>query len=99
MKTEFSESLGTEIRKFMVLPISPQVLHRIELRGIGRQVLKFNSAVLLSHKVFNQPAAMRPKPIPDHQHVIGHVTHQMREKLNYLGASNTARIQPKVKIP
>ena len=92
VETEFSKSLGTKIGKLMLLPVPPQILHRIELWGIGRQVLKLNPAGLLSHKVFDQPAAMRPKPIPDHQQVLGDVAHQMGEKLNDLWTSDTARV-------
>ncbi len=37
MFTELPEILGTEVRQFMMLPMSPDVLDRIELRGVAGQ--------------------------------------------------------------
>lgn len=99
MMTKLRKRLRTEIRKLMLFPVSPQVFHRIERRRIGGQILKVDPAVLLDDKVLDEPAAVRSQSVPNRQHVRGNVTHQMRETLNDLRASDAARIQPKVKIP
>src|SRR6266542_3062197 len=83
----------------MVLPISPDVLHGVKLRSIGRQVLNADGAGLLGHKVFNQPATVRFGAVPNHQKLLFDVTLKMGEKLNNLGASDTARMELKVEVP
>src|SRR5215210_2677271 len=99
MVAQFGESLRTKIGKLMVLPISPDVLHRVKLRSIGRQVLKTEGAVLLGHKVFDQPAMVGSGAVPDHQQLSFDVALKMREKLNNSGAPNTARMKLKVEVP
>jgi hypothetical protein len=95
MIAERHKRLRTEVGKLMLLSVPPQVFHWIELGCISRQILKLNLAVLAKHKVFDQSAAMAFEPIPDYQHVLGDVTHQMREKLNDLRVTDTARVKPK----
>src|SRR5690242_8834334 len=99
MVTQFAESLRTEISKLMVLPVAPDVFHGIKLRSIGRQVLNRDGAGLLGHEVLDQPATVRFGAIPNHQKLLFDVTLKMREKLNNLGAFNTARMELKVEIP
>ena len=99
MVAQFGERLRTKIGQLMVLPIPPDVFHRVKLRSIGRQVLKTEGAVLLGHKVFHQPAMVGSGAIPDHQQLSFDVALKMREKLNDLGASNTARMKLKVEVP
>lgn len=99
MVTELVKGLWAEVGQFMVLPVPPQILHRIELRGIGRQMLKHDSAILPSHKVLNQPTTMTAKPIPDHQHFPWDMAYQVAEELNHLGTSDRSGIQTKVKTP
>jgi hypothetical protein len=99
MVAQFGKRFRTKIGQLMVLPIPPDVFHWVKLRSIGRQVLKTEGAVLLGHKVFDQPAMVGSGAIPDHQQLSFDVAHQMREKLNDLGASNTARMKLKVEVP
>jgi hypothetical protein len=99
MVTQLGKSLGTEVGKLVVLPVPPQILHRIELRGIRRQVLNNDCSFLLGHKLLNHAATVRFGPIPNHQQPLFDVTLKMAEKTNQLGTSNAARMQLKVKIP
>jgi hypothetical protein len=99
MIAEFSRGLGTTIGKLVLLPISQQIFHRLEFRRIGRQPLELNPTVLLGYKTFNQPTSMRWRPVPDHQHILGAVAHQMREKLTDLRPTDATRVQLKIKIP
>ena len=99
MVAQFSESLRTKVGELMVLPVSPDVLHGVKLRSIGRQVLKTDGAGLFGHKVFNQATTVGFGAIPNHHQLSFNVTLKMGEKLNDLGASNTARMQLKVKVP
>src|SRR5262249_26755462 len=99
MIAQFAESLRTKVAKLMVLPVAPDVLHRIKLRSIGGQVLNADGAILLGHKVLDQPATMRFGAVPNHQKLLFNVTLKMGEKLNNLRAFNTARIKLEIEIP
>ena len=82
----------------MMLPISPQVLHRIKLWRIGWKKLKLQPIVLPKDKVLDQPAAMTSKPIPDHQDLAPNMAQQVPQKLDHLGTSNRPWKQTEVKI-
>lgn len=87
MQTEIRKGFGTEIGKFMLLPVAPKVLHRIEFRSIGRQGLKIDPAILLPHKVLHQPAPMNGSTVPDDKNFAVDVAHQMGKEFNHLGTS------------
>src|SRR5215472_728597 len=44
MVTEASEIAWAEVRQLVMFPVAPYVLHRIEFRRVGRQVLKRDAA-------------------------------------------------------
>ena len=62
---ELAEVMGTEVRQLVMFPITPDVLHRIEFRSLGRQVVQ--AAPLPGDKLPDQVAAMRLGAIPDYQ--------------------------------
>ena len=99
MNAKIGKCFGAGVGKLMVLPVSPQILNRIQLRSVGRQGLKRNPAILLGHKVSNQPTSVNGSPVPDDHEITVDVAHQMGEEVNDLGTSDTAGIQPKVKSP
>src|ERR1700736_5998805 len=48
---QLPESCGAEVGQLVPLPVRPQILHRVEFRGIGSQELQLESATLLAHEV------------------------------------------------
>jgi hypothetical protein len=99
MNAELRKGFGTEVRKFMVLPVSPQVFNRIQLRSICGQELERDSAVLVSHKVPHQAASVNRSSVPDQKQIAVDVAHQMRKKVNHLTTADTAGIEPKIELP
>jgi hypothetical protein len=53
--TELAEVVRAEVRQFMMFPITPDVLDRIEFRRVGGQVLKSDSAALASDQLPRPP--------------------------------------------
>ena len=98
MIAQLAERFGTEVGQFMVLPVTPQILHRIKLWGISRQKLQDQPTLLLIDHRSDHPAVMSPKPIPDHQHLSGQMAQQVTEEIDYLRASDRTRIKPEVKL-
>jgi hypothetical protein len=51
--TEFEESFWAEVGYLVLFPVTPQILHRIKLGGVGQKKLKFQATPLLKDKVLN----------------------------------------------
>src|SRR5262249_47421673 len=99
MVAQFAESLRTKVAKLMVLPVAPDVLHRIKLRSIGGQVLNADGAIFLGQKVLAKPATVGFGAVQNHKKLLFDVTFKMGEKLNNLRVFNTARMELKIEIP
>ena len=53
----------------MVLAVSPDVLHRIQFRRVGRQVLDFQTAFLVTDELLRDFTAVSREPVPNQQNV------------------------------
>ena len=67
MVTEASEIAWAEVRQLVMFPVAPYVLHRIEFRRVGRQVLKRDAAAAGGDELPHHPTAMNLRAIPHHQ--------------------------------
>lgn len=45
MVAEFPEGFGAQVGQFMLLPVSPQVLHGVEFGRVGGQALQLQPTV------------------------------------------------------
>src|SRR6516162_10348459 len=99
MVAQFREAHRAKVREFMLLPVRPQIFHRVQFRSVGGQELQPDAPTLLAHEVPDQTTAMALQPIPYHQQLAANVTQQMGEKLHYLRTADAARKQPEVKVP
>ena len=82
----------------MLFPVTPQILHWVELRGISRKKLNVQPALLPKDKIVDQPAPVASEPIPDDQHLAPDMAQQVLQKLHHFGTANRSRKQAKVKI-
>src|SRR5215207_4847633 len=94
---QFSESLGAEIAELVLLPVRPQVLHRIELRGIGGQERKLKRACGGIDVIAHEPTTMRREVIPDDEELPFEAQAQLFQELDYALAVDRARIELEVK--
>src|SRR5262245_15386160 len=83
----------------MMLPVTPQVFHRIQLRCVTRQTLQRQPPVLLSNEVTDDLAPMRGCSVPDHQDLTRNVPQQMGQELDYLRAPDGSLEKPKIEVP
>ena len=82
----------------MLLPIRPDVLHRVEFRRIGRQVLRHDVPLGEFDELPHQAAAVGRQSIPDNQQRLVDVTHERFEKVDHLDLADRARIEPEVEV-
>src|SRR6201987_454431 len=95
---ELSEIARAEVGQRVMLPVTPDVLYRIELGGIARQPFEHQPALLGTDEVAYQPRPMRWQAVPDHQQPAPQLTQQMAEEVNHLGRADGGRVQPEVKV-
>src|SRR3989442_9106876 len=62
--TELVVILGTNVRQFVLLPVSPDEFHRVQFGRVGRQVLLVNPAFEIGNIVLDQSAADAPATGP-----------------------------------
>src|SRR5271168_2985059 len=91
--------MRAEVRQLVMFPIAPDVLHRIEFRGIGWQVVQHQAAPLLGDKFRDQAAAMSLGAIPDYQQSARQLTQQVRKELHHLWRTNGRWVKSKIEIP
>jgi len=67
-----------------MLAVCPDVFHRIQFWCVGRQVLHFQTAVLVTDELLSDCAFVGWKPVPNQQDVSFDVAEQVFEKLDDL---------------
>src|SRR5438046_6642241 len=55
----------TNIRKFVLLPVAPDVFHRIQFGSVGGKILDLDSAVGLVDLVWHEAAAVGLEGVPE----------------------------------
>jgi len=83
----------------VVLAVCPDVLHRIQLRRIRREVFRLQAALLVADELLRDFAAVAREPIPNQQDVSINVTEQMLEELDDLLGLDGLFEDLKVEIP
>src|SRR6266481_6134689 len=96
---ELAERLRAEVREFMVLPVAPDVLHRIQLGRVAGELLQGESAALCGDVVPDDAAAVRGQAVPDHEQLAPEMALEMREELDDLRAFDGPWEQPEVEVP
>src|SRR6185437_14562822 len=77
LMTELGEIARTVVGQFVVFPIAPQVLDRIELGGVTRQPLDGEPLAPGENEVADQVRAVRRQSVPHHQELARQMTQQM----------------------
>lgn len=77
--------MRTVVGKLVMFPIAPDVLHWIEFRRIGGQVVELDPALLAGDKLPDQPSAMGVRAIPDHQELAGGAADDPRSSARFFG--------------
>jgi hypothetical protein len=99
MVAEFAERLRTQVREFVVLPVAPDVLHRIQLRRVAGQRLQRDAAALGPHVLLDDATAVRGEPVPDHEELAAQMAPQVAEEVDDLRPFDRSREEPEVETP
>ena len=83
----------------MMLAVRPDVLHRVQFRRAGRQVLCIQTTVLIADELLRDPTAVGRKPIPNQQNVAIDVAEQVLEELDNLLGLDGLLEDLKVEVP
>ena len=95
---EFPEVLRAEVGEFVFLPIGPEVLDRIEFRGVGRQPLDVQPVTLGVEESGDEPTAVNRSSIPQQEDFAGQLPVQGAEEGNHLRAADRSSVQLEVKV-
>jgi len=82
-----------------MFPVAPYVFGGIQLWRIRRQVLQFDTSVLLCHEFTYGSAAVCRKAVPNHDHRPPDMAHQKRQKGDQLRTFDSSWEQLEVKRP
>jgi hypothetical protein len=82
-----------------MLAVRPDVLHRVQLRGIGRQIFELQATFLVADESLGGQTPVGRKPVPDQQDVAIDVAEQVFQKLNNLLGLNGLFEDLKVEVP
>ena len=99
MNGQLPEVGRAEVRQFVLLPVGPQILDRVEFRRIARKIFQPQTSALLLYELPHRAAAMTGQSVPNDQQLAGNVPQQVREKLDDLRAADRSRKQPEIEVP
>jgi hypothetical protein len=83
----------------MVFAVRPEVLHRVQFRRVGRQVLRLQTPFLVADELLCDATAVGWEPIPNQQNVAMDITEQVLEELDDLLGLDGVLEDLKVKVP
>jgi len=90
--------LGADVGKLVLLPVPPDVFHRIKFRSVARQVLGLDVAVGVADELLYERATMCRQTVPNDQQRTMNVTHQRLEEVDHLGSADPLGIEPEVEV-
>lgn len=96
---EFRPVAGAEVGQGVVFEVSPNVLGRVEFRGIGRQSRHDQLAAASLDEPRDEAAAVGRQTIPDHEQLSPDLPPQMPQEIDHLGRANAAPVEPEVEAP
>jgi hypothetical protein len=83
----------------VVFAVGPDVLHWVQFRRVGRQVLRFQTSFLVTNELLCDPTAVCRKAVPNQQNVAIDVAEQVLEELNDLLGLDGLFEDLKVEVP
>src|SRR5438477_1862378 len=86
----------TNIRKFVLLPVAPDVFHRIQFGSVGGKILDLDSAVELVDIVAHETAAVGRQTVPDQKQRLANVLHERLQKIDDLRTLYRTSVQPEI---
>ena len=82
----------------MLLPVAPDVFHRIQFGSVGGKILDLDSAVELVDIVAHETAAVGRQAVPDQKQRLANVLHERLQKIDDLRTLDRTGVQPEIEI-
>jgi len=89
---------GAKVGQFMLLPVSPEILHGVEFGRIGREAAGDHSACQRFKVLADGFGTVDARAVPDDQQLPGQMALEMSEELNDLRALDAAGKEPEVEV-
>ena len=99
MLAELAERLRAQVRQFVMLPVPPHVLGRVELGSVAGKILEHDPAALRGDVLPHDPAAVRGQTVPDHEQPSAKMALQVGEKLDDLRSLDRSWEESEVETP
>ncbi len=97
--TDLMEFVSAEIAEFMDLKIPPQVLHRVQFRGIRREKSDLDIDIVPLHIAPHQLALVRLQPVPNDEQRSRDLPVKGLEERDDLRSLDAARKQAEIELP
>jgi hypothetical protein len=83
----------------MLFPVTPEVLYRVEFRGIGRETFDPDFALQTFQVLPHESAAVGGYAVPDDEQFAFDVTLEVFQEIDHLLGLDRTRVEAKVKVP
>lgn len=93
-RLQFAEVVGAVVGHSVTLEPSPQILHRIEVWCVGRQVGNLDVPIQAVYIVANEVAVVRSCPVPNHQQGLLQMVFERLEELDEFFLLDAAFVNP-----
>ena len=80
----------------MLLPVAPDVFHRIQFGGVGGKILDMDSAAELVDIVAHETAAVGRQAVPHQKQWLANVLHERLQKIDDLRTLDRTSVQPEI---
>ena len=80
----------------MLLPVAPDVFHRIQFGGVGGKILDMDSAAELVDIVAHETAAVGRQAVPDQKQRLANALHERLQKIDDLRTLDRTSVQPEI---
>ena len=97
--TELPQIFRTDVGKFVMFQVRPDVFDRVQFGGVSRQAFDVNSSAQTADIFGDDLATVGRKPIPHNEEFAGYVPNQMLEEDNHMPAADRFLEQLKVEVP
>jgi len=68
---ELPDVFGAEVGEFVLLPVTPKILDRIEFRGVGRKISHGEAVAVPVHVAADEQTTVNLGAVPDNQELAG----------------------------
>ena len=95
---ELPEIAGTQVGQLVLLPVTPEVLHRVEFWGISRKTFHPDFTVQAFQVRPHKLAAVCGNAVPYDEKPALHVTLKVFQEIDYLFGLDRTGVEAKVKV-